>query len=923
MRIRNALYAMVGLLAVLGSACAGQPAVRPDDDLQAVLNRGEDLLLRPGAVYEIRDTLRYVKPGQRILTPGAKSMAEYATLRIADAKLMEAIHAGGVSGAVLRNVIVDGNRYGLSTVPRTGPGGGGQPPLIFFGGDGARGQVVRDNVMMNTRTWSTLKIHEGATQVLAEGNIILGAGVGPRGNGREATEAPFGWGDGISCGARNTTIRNNLIVDPTDVGIVLYGAPGSVVEDNVVACVSRESLGGINLVDPLAYYALNEDKTLIDYRGVVVRNNLIDAFGTRIHIALPMGGPPWTPNTVGTTLKGAKVYGNLVSGGAAAYGYVVNGVDSFEVYDNKSTATYSGIGEGYNAKRPPDEPGPFLYDPEAVSNSKLQPEFKASTRHLVHLLRCNHGPINALGYRVYDYTDAEAEAAVRAAYIEILGRKADPGGLAAKMKWLQETRGTADAIRADMMRSGEFKEKFGEVPPENLHVYRTKRWFDTLSRIQAAFLKNQGKLPSARLLYKQAVSAMEGNAIATPADTSTLNGKIMCGYQGWYRCPGDGSGLAWVHYRAQESMYFWPGECGIEYWPDLTELDDDEKFKTLFKHKDGSNAYVYSSMNPKTTMRHFKWMRDYGIDGAVVQRFLMEVQIDDDQEAILSGKSFNRVLEICREGANKYGRTYYVMYDLTGIRPGYIDRAIKDWKFLVDTMGITRDSNDLAYQQHGGGPVVGIWGVGFQHIKVSPDECERFIDFLKNDPKYGGNTIMLGVSTGWRTLNRGTPDDKRWLDVWKKADIISPWSVGRLGDAPGVKRQLEKDWKPDVKWCNQNGSEYMPVVFPGFAWSNLKKGTKENPGAFIDRRGGQFLWEQYTAARELGAKFVYQAMFDEMDEGTQIFKVTNDPPVGDSKFKTYGDLPSDHYLWLVGEAAKMMRGERPVSNELPKRESNE
>jgi hypothetical protein len=62
---------------------------------------------------------------------------------------------------------------------------------------------------------------------------------------------------------------------------------------------------------------------------------------------------------------------------------------------------------------------------------------------------------------------------------------------------------------------------------------------------------------------------------------------------------------------------------------------------------------------------------------------------------------------------------------------------------------------------------------------------------------------------------------------------------------------------------------------------------------------------------------VYQAMFDEVNEGTAIFKCSNNPPVGESKFVTYEGLPSDFYLKLVGQATRMVRGEMPVTESLP------
>jgi len=63
---------------------------------------------------------------------------------------------------------------------------------------------------------------------------------------------------------------------------------------------------------------------------------------------------------------------------------------------------------------------------------------------------------------------------------------------------------------------------------------------------------------------------------------------------------------------------------------------------------------------------------------------------------------------------------------------------------------------------------------------------------------------------------------------------------------------------------------------------------------------------------------VLVGMFDEVNEGTAIYKVADQIPVG-KYFVTYEGLPSDYYLKLTGAATQMIRGETPLSETIPEK----
>ncbi len=404
---------------------------------------------------------------------------------------------------------------------------------------------------------------------------------------------------------------------------------------------------------------------------------------------------------------------------------------------------------------------------------------------------------------------------------------------------------------------------------------------------------------------EEVLKPYEGPSVAG-ADPSTLTGKVMTGYQGWFNCPGDGADMGWVHWARHGDKPFGPGNITVDIWPDVSEYYAEELYKTAFRYENGTLAKTFSSHDRRTVLRHFKWMQDYGIDGAFVQRFANGLH--DSPKRYHKDK----VLSSAREGANRFGRTYTIMYDLTGIPDEDIIKVFDDWRMLRDKMHITEDP---AFQHHNGKPLVAIWGVGFNgKIKRRPGfaECTELIKKFNAD----GCSVMLGTATGWRAQDRDALQDPKLHKVLLMADVISPWSVGRFGTPKGAKEHADKYWNEDIQWAREHGIDYMPVVFPGFSWHNLRNG--ETKLAQTPRLKGEFIWSQIAANKKAGADMIYIAMFDEVDEATAIFKCTDQPPTGNGgKFLTMEGLPSDFYLRLVGEAGKMLRDEIPFSETVP------
>lgn len=376
----------------------------------------------------------------------------------------------------------------------------------------------------------------------------------------------------------------------------------------------------------------------------------------------------------------------------------------------------------------------------------------------------------------------------------------------------------------------------------------------------------------------------------TPTRKGDVVGKVTVGYQGWFTAQGDGS---------PENKW---GHFNFECWPDVSEYE--KTYKTTYANlPNGQEARSFSSWDQSTVNKHFEWMKTYGIDCAALQRFCNEITPGSSIKRFRDG-----IASRVRIAAETNGVKFYMMYDASGWKNLEVMKT--DWINTITNPDGLNLLSSPEYAKQDGKPVVCIYGLGYLNHPASAEEALDLINWFKAQGCY-----VAGSCPGqWRT---GSGDSKSgFVETYKAFDMISGWAVGRVVDA-GYTQWVTGD----RDFCLANGMDYQPCIYAGTSFYNSNGGT--SPQNQFPRNHGNFMWSQFAVLRSAGVQTAYVAMFDEVNEATQIFKTAEDStqiPVGKWFLTLNADginCSSDFYLRLTMDGGKMIKGILPYQASHP------
>jgi hypothetical protein len=221
----------------------------------------------------------------------------------------------------LKHIWVDGQRTQSTSFVS------GAIDVEIYGGQGA---TVDSNFLASSLGWSTVHSYGSLDGRPCSSNTITNNVI----TAYPSVHANQQWTDGLSVGCENTLVQGNQIVDPTDVGIVVFTAypaiQRSTVSNNTVVSAGNSAFGALGF-DPLQ----NRSAGTPNFTGSTISNNTIwSGPNTHFIIGLAVGTRPWYGS--GSIGYGATANANTTAGIKTSFGagIVVSGISGATVQGN-------------------------------------------------------------------------------------------------------------------------------------------------------------------------------------------------------------------------------------------------------------------------------------------------------------------------------------------------------------------------------------------------------------------------------------------------------------------------------------------------------------------------------------------------------------------------------------------------------------
>jgi autotransporter-associated beta strand protein len=373
-------------------------------------------------------------------------------------------------------------------------------------------------------------------------------------------------------------------------------------------------------------------------------------------------------------------------------------------------------------------------------------------------------------------------------------------------------------------------------------------------------------------------------------DPTSLKGKVMTGYQGWFRMPNDSNDNGWSHWIRGQTMA--SQHYTIDMWPDLTEYDPASLVRAgNISTTSGAPAYLFSSTNYSVVHQHFRWMRKHNIDGAWLQRFNWG-----------AGTQPEWVIRNVSQAAAAEGRVWGLEYDVSGKSSATVFAEIQaDLQWLTTEFDIF---NDPRYVREDGKPAIFIWGLPFPDRNITVEAADSVVDWLKAQNLH----VIGGIPNSWSGLNSS------WQNHIAKYDGVLVWMSTKNSNSTRI---------AEMNTFKNRGQDYYPHVWPGFSWAHLKQhsaSSTEYNSQYTARSGGQFYWDKGRRWVAAGADRMFIGMFDEYDEGTAIMPMTDDAPnphTDYGRFINNEEKPGDWWMTLTDELKRMLLNQRTNTGTLP------